>query len=42
MDISSPDNLLTKGAYAISRNPIYLGWTLIQAGISFIANPLLL
>ena len=38
MDVSSPDALLTEGPYAASRNPMYVGWTLMQAGISFIKN----
>jgi protein-S-isoprenylcysteine O-methyltransferase Ste14 len=37
-DISSPEALLTEGPYALSRNPMYLGWTLIQAGIASVSN----
>ncbi|MCL7454878.1 MAG: isoprenylcysteine carboxylmethyltransferase family protein [Anaerolineae bacterium] len=40
MDVSAPDKLLTTGAYAASRNPMYVGWGLVQAGISLITNTL--
>jgi protein-S-isoprenylcysteine O-methyltransferase Ste14 len=38
MDVSAPDELLTEGPYGVSRNPMYVGWMLIQAGIAFLAN----
>jgi protein-S-isoprenylcysteine O-methyltransferase Ste14 len=38
MDISSPEELVISGPYAFSRNPIYLGWTLIYLGIAFVLN----
>ena len=38
MDVSAPDAILTEGPYAVSRNPMYVGWTLIQAGTSLITN----
>jgi protein-S-isoprenylcysteine O-methyltransferase Ste14 len=40
MDLSSPDGLLTGGPYAWTRNPMYVGWTLIYLGIAFAANVL--
>jgi protein-S-isoprenylcysteine O-methyltransferase Ste14 len=36
--ISEPDRLVTGGPYALTRNPIYLGWTLIGAGLGLAAN----
>lgn len=38
MDIADPDTLLKSGPYAFSRNPMYVGWTLIYLGISLAAN----
>jgi protein-S-isoprenylcysteine O-methyltransferase Ste14 len=40
MDISTPDTLLTEGPYAISRNPMYVGWILIYMGIALVTNSL--
>ncbi|MGD8633353.1 MAG: isoprenylcysteine carboxylmethyltransferase family protein [Anaerolineales bacterium] len=37
-DMSSPRELITSGPYAFSRNPMYLGWSLICLGISFALN----
>ena len=38
MNITSPNMLLKTGPYALSRNPMYVGWTLIYLGISLTAN----
>lgn len=38
--ISAPDALLTAGPYAFSRNPMYVGWTLLYIGVSLVTNSL--
>ncbi len=38
LNIASPNMLLEGGPYTLSRNPMYVGWTLIYIGISFAAN----
>lgn len=40
MNIASPTKVLDDGPYAYSRNPMYLGWTLMIFGIAFIMNNL--
>jgi protein-S-isoprenylcysteine O-methyltransferase Ste14 len=34
VDMERPSNLVTRGPYAISRNPMYVGWTLLYLGVS--------
>ena len=38
MDISKPTAIVTTGPYALSRNPMYVAWTFIYAGIGVIVN----
>lgn len=38
MDLSSPQKLVTRGPYAYSRNPMYVGWALICLGIACVVN----
>ena len=38
MNIANPNILLKSGPYALSRNPMYVGWALIYLGISFATN----
>lgn len=38
IDISLPEKLVTSGPFAFSRNPMYVGWSLIYLGISFVLN----
>jgi protein-S-isoprenylcysteine O-methyltransferase Ste14 len=33
IDAARPSRLVTSGPYALSRNPMYVGWTLIYAGV---------
>ncbi|NQU29685.1 MAG: isoprenylcysteine carboxylmethyltransferase family protein [Anaerolineae bacterium] len=38
VNIASPNRLLKSGPYALSRNPMYFGWTFIYIGLSFVIN----
>jgi protein-S-isoprenylcysteine O-methyltransferase Ste14 len=38
MEISSAERLITSGPYAYSRNPMYVGWSFLYLGISFVVN----
>lgn len=37
-DLTSPERLVTSGPYALSRNPMYVGWSLIHLGIGLAAG----
>jgi protein-S-isoprenylcysteine O-methyltransferase Ste14 len=38
MDIASPSKVLYEGPYAYSRNPMYVGWTLMILGIALVMD----
>jgi protein-S-isoprenylcysteine O-methyltransferase Ste14 len=37
-DLESPVALVTTGPYAVSRNPMYVGWSLIHLGVGLAAR----
>ncbi|MFG1816198.1 methyltransferase family protein [Kribbella sp. NPDC049174] len=37
-ELSQPQSLVTSGPYAVSRNPMYVGWALLQLGIGMAAG----
>ena len=37
-ELSRPQSLVTSGPYAVSRNPMYVGWGLLQLGIGVITR----
>jgi protein-S-isoprenylcysteine O-methyltransferase Ste14 len=38
VDLSRPERLVTSGPYATSRNPMYVGWALLQVGVGVISG----
>jgi protein-S-isoprenylcysteine O-methyltransferase Ste14 len=38
VDVDEPTSLVQTGPYAWSRNPMYVGWTLIDLGVGLLAN----
>jgi protein-S-isoprenylcysteine O-methyltransferase Ste14 len=38
--VDKPTKLITGGPYALSRNPMYVAWTLMYLGIGLLANSL--
>ena len=38
IEISRPNRIIVSGPYRFSRNPMYLGWTLIYTGITVLVN----
>jgi len=37
-DLARPERLVTSGPYALSRNPMYVGWSLIHLGVGLAAR----
>lgn len=37
-NIEKPTDLITSGVYTYSRNPMYVGWTLLSLGIGLVTN----
>lgn len=37
-DIGHPRKLVTTGAYAVTRNPMYVGWHLVHLGAALVAG----
>lgn len=38
VDLAHPERLVTNGPYALSRHPMYTGWTCIYLGVALVAN----
>jgi protein-S-isoprenylcysteine O-methyltransferase Ste14 len=38
VDLERPSTLIRSGPYAISRNPMYIGWTLLYLGVALITR----
>lgn len=36
--LSRPDALITSGPYALSRNPMYVGWALVHLGVGLLRD----
>lgn len=37
-ELAKPERLVTSGPYALSRNPMYVGWALAQLGIGLVTG----
>jgi protein-S-isoprenylcysteine O-methyltransferase Ste14 len=41
VDLDRPDRVVRAGPYAVGRNPMYVAWTLLYVGISFVVGAVL-
>jgi protein-S-isoprenylcysteine O-methyltransferase Ste14 len=38
VDLERPDQLVRRGPYTFSRNPMYVAWTVVYVGVALVAN----
>jgi protein-S-isoprenylcysteine O-methyltransferase Ste14 len=38
VDLERPDRLVRRGPYAVSRNPMYVAWAVVYAGVALVAG----
>ena len=38
VDVDAPTRIVTRGPYALSRNPMYVGWTTVYLGITLMTG----
>lgn len=38
VDVEEPAALVTTGPYSVSRNPMYVGWSVLYLGLSLVVN----
>jgi protein-S-isoprenylcysteine O-methyltransferase Ste14 len=38
VDVEHPDRVVVSGPYGLSRNPMYVAWTLVYVGVALVVN----
>ncbi len=38
VDIERPNRVIASGPYSVSRNPMYVAWTLVYVGVALVVN----